>query len=172
MHPLSVSLVDPVAYRDLLESSNESPLGIRTHASYDSIYGRSNCGSPASNKGHLRLAVHVREFRAAEAARCGCGVSDIVWFVQTCTKLSDECDLANTQHSTTAAACGAGRGQTLSFSTSFSSGACVASFGLLYVHMSVDNAASVRAQDILSGAAPGAAPPTAGPPIIVALLLS
>ena len=144
MQPLSISLVDPAAYPDLPEPSNDLPSA--THDCY---------GSPSSSKGDLQLA--VREFRGAEAARCGCGVSDIAWFLETHLEVSDG-DMSHPQHSTSAACSGSLGKQTLSYSSSCSSGPCVASFGLMYVHMSIDNAASVRAQDVLAGAAPGALP--------------
>ena len=77
------------------------------------------------------------QFQAAEAARCGCGVSDIAWYSYTQIKVTDDCppEISTSKDEES----GSLDGKMLSFSTTFNSGPCVASFLLMYLHISLYN---------------------------------
>lgn len=142
---IGCGMVDPSTYHTSVDL-NIPDLPSVTYDAY---------GAPASSGETRDLRRLVDEFRVAEAERCGCGVSDIAWFLQTHVKATER-DPSNPR--SLLETCGDGNSEMLSFSSTFSSGPCVASFGLLYMHLSIENSASVRAQEILAGAAPGTLP--------------
>lgn len=101
--------------------------------------------------GKLDVRKCVDDFRAAEARSRGCRVSDISWYNQTHVDLGT--NLAKAPSSVVGQDT-ATTGHHLAFSTTFSSGPCIAAFILLYLHLATENSAVIRALDILEGAAP------------------
>lgn len=70
---ICLGVIDPHACPRFSETSSADLLEMRTlHGAY---------GAPSAT-GELRLRHLVAEFRASEAAKRGCGVSDIAWFHQ------------------------------------------------------------------------------------------
>lgn len=135
---LCLDALDPHAYPHFPDPSFADPLEART------LYG--TYGAP-SVTGELRLRHLVEDFRASEAAKCGCRVSDIAWYCQashvpvsgmhswgqSCIK-SSEC---------------------LSHSSTFSSGPCTASFVVLYLNSCIENSLVLQALEFNEDAAPG-----------------
>ena len=110
-------------------------------------------GQEVAVTGKLDVRKCVDDFRTAEAQSCGCGVSDISWYIQTHVDLGT--NLAKAPSSVVGQD-PATTGHHLAFSTTFSSGPCIAAFIMLYLHLATENSAVIRALDILEGAAPGA----------------
>lgn len=119
-----------------------------THAC-DSFTGR----DLANPVGELRQITD--EFRSAEAARCGCGVSDVAWILQSHVKVSDGALADSSSASRTQGQTGKD-GEVLSFSSTFNSGPCNASFVTLYLMLVLENTLTMRGVDLLEGAVPGA----------------
>ena len=137
---ISLDMVDPDACPRFSEPSRAGPLEMRT------LYG--TYGAPAAT-GELRLRHLVAEFRASEAAKCGCRVSDIAWFYQTA-------------HISVSGTCAWGQSCTknkerLSLSTTLSSGPCMASYTLLYFYGILERSLVGRALETLEDAVPGVA---------------
>ena len=137
---ICLDLADPHAYPHIPEPSDAHPFEPHT------LYGK-YVVPPATGKIQLRHL--VAEFRSFEAAKCGCGVSDVAWFYQA-------------PHVTISGANAWGQSSSknnemLSLSTTFSSGPCMASFTLLYLNYCIENSLVMRALEEFEDVTPGAA---------------
>ena len=135
---LCLAAVDPHAYPRIPEPSSADPREKRT------LYG--TYGAPSAT-GELRLRQAVAEFRASEAAKCGCGVSDIAWYCHA-SHVPVSGTNAWGQSSTKSNEC-------LSYSTTLSSGPCMASFVFLYLNSCIENSLVLQALQVSEGVAPG-----------------
>jgi hypothetical protein len=99
----------------------------------------------------------VNAFRESIACQCGCMVSDIAWFVIT------QVNVVGKSAAGTGGVLGGAeddvalcdREQMLSFSTTFNSGPCLASFIAIFQHLCVEMTFAHRAVELLSGTSPG-----------------
>ena len=110
------------------------------------LYGKYGA---SSGTGELRLRQLVADFRTSEAAKCGCGVSNLAWICQA-SRISVCGTYAWGQS-------GPKSNERLSLSTTLSSGPCVASFVLLFLYNSVENFLVLRALEAIEDSATGAA---------------
>ena len=113
--------------------------------------------SPAACDSTLRKL--TQEFRSSEAAKCGCGVPEIAWFCTTHVNVVGN-SLAGTAGVMSGADCDVSSSirEMLSFSTTFNSGPCIASFLVLFLHLSLESTLSKLAVELLKGASPGLLP--------------
>jgi hypothetical protein len=97
----------------------------------------------------------ARQYLTAEATKCGCEVDDIAWYSITDIKIARDDDSQHIMPGNDTGSSGectsvVAQSQMLSFSTTFSSCPCLASFILLYLHISVELILSRRAMKLLN----------------------
>ena len=135
---ICLDLVDTHAYPHFSEPSSSDPVESRT------LYGTYSAPSATEE---VRLRHRMVEFRASEAAKCGCGVSDIAWYHQTHVPVSGT-NAWGQSHTRSK--------KSLSLSTTLSSGPCIASLILIYLHDCIENSLVMRALEASENVTPGA----------------
>jgi hypothetical protein len=120
----------------------------------DNLLTHQNSAHSVGREVDYRRLAH--QFQIAEATKCGCGISDIAWYCTTHITVARGADSQRVVPKDEAGVCGECnnvdiRSQQLSLSTTFSSGPCIASFILLYFHLSVENILSKWAVKTLDG---------------------
>ena len=161
-------------HRALFEPSSTVPPPLTTYehhrtVSVEQLKAFSRCRAPStpfpstsgSSPAVSQFTVRKlnQEFRSSEAERCGCGVSDIAWFCTTHVNVVGD-STAGTAGilSRDSGDVGSSIGEMASFSSTFSSGPCIASFLSVFLHFTLENALSQQALALLHAAVPGLSP--------------